>query len=39
MANHSLKQLNIISDQIYCGKLSCVANLPNNVLLVQEDVN
>ena len=32
MANHSLKQLNIISDQRYCGKLSCVANLLNNCI-------
>ena len=32
LANHSLKQLNIISDQRYNGKLSCVANLLNNCI-------
>tara|TARA_Y100000389_G_scaffold201031_1_gene242781 strand:+ start:319 stop:3450 length:3132 start_codon:yes stop_codon:yes gene_type:complete len=32
LANHSLKQLNIISDQRYNGKLSCVANFLNNCI-------
>ena len=32
LANHSLKQLNIISDQRYNGKLSCVSNLLNNCI-------
>ena len=30
LANHSLKQLNIISDNRYNGKLSCVSKLLNN---------
>ena len=30
LANHSLKQLNIINDQRFNGKLSCVANFLNN---------
>ena len=30
LANHSLKQLNIISDQRYNGKLGCVVNFLNN---------
>ena len=30
LANHSLKQLNIISDNNYTGKFSCLANLLNN---------
>ena len=30
LANHSLKQLNIISDERYSGKLSCILNLLNN---------
>ena len=32
LANHSLKQLNMISDQRYNGKLGCVANFLNNTL-------
>ena len=32
LANHSLKQLNIISDQRFNGKLSCVANFLNNCI-------
>ena len=32
LANHSLKQLNIISDQRYNGKLGCIANLLNNCI-------
>ena len=32
LANHSLKQLNIISDNRYSGKLSCVSNLLNNCI-------
>jgi|UniRef100_A0A6C0CDN9 DNA mismatch repair protein MutS len=32
LANHSLKQLNIISDQRYNGKLGCVANFLNNTI-------
>ena len=32
LANHSLKQLNIINDQRYNGKLSCVANFLNNCI-------
>ena len=32
LANHSLKQLNIISDNRYNGKLSCVANFLNNCI-------
>jgi DNA mismatch repair protein MutS len=32
LANHSLKQLNIISDQRYNGKLSCVCNFLNNCI-------
>lgn len=32
LANHSLKQLNIISDQRYNGKLSCVSNFLNNCI-------
>ena len=32
LANHSLKQLNIISDQRHNGKLSCVSNLLNNCI-------
>ncbi len=32
LANHTLKQLNIISDQRYNGKLSCVSNLLNNCI-------
>tara|TARA_R110002073_G_scaffold118510_6_gene257656 strand:- start:1156 stop:4518 length:3363 start_codon:yes stop_codon:yes gene_type:complete len=30
LANHSLKQLNIISDERYSGKFSCLLNLLNN---------
>ena len=30
LANHTLKQLNIISDERYSGKLSCILNLLNN---------
>ena len=30
LANHSLKQLNIISDHRFSGKYSCVSNLLNN---------
>ena len=30
LANHSLKQLNIISDNRFSGKYSCVSNLLNN---------
>ena len=30
LANHSLKQLNIIQDNRYTGKYSCVSNLLNN---------
>ena len=30
LANHSLKQLNIISDERYSGKFSCILNLLNN---------
>ena len=30
LANHSLKQLNIINDERYSGKMACVANLLNN---------
>ena len=32
LANHSLKQLNIISDNRYNGKCSCVLNLLNNCI-------
>ena len=32
LANHSLKQLNIINDNRYNGKLSCVANFLNNCI-------
>ena len=32
LANHSLKQLNMISDQRYNGKLGCVANFLNNCI-------
>ncbi len=32
LANHSLKQLNIISDNRYNGKYSCVSNLLNNCI-------
>ena len=32
LANHSLKQLNIISDNRYNGKHACVANLLNNCI-------
>lgn len=32
LANHSLKQLNMISDQRYNGKLGCVANFLNNAI-------
>jgi DNA mismatch repair protein MutS len=32
LANHSLKQLNMISDQRYNGKLGCVANFLNNTI-------
>ena len=32
LANHSLKQLNIISDQRYTGKLSCVCIFLNNCI-------
>ena len=32
MANHSLKQLNMISDQRYNGKLGCVVNFLNNTI-------
>lgn len=32
LANHSLKQLNIISDNRYNGKLSCVSSLLNNCI-------
>ena len=30
LANHSLKQLNIINDERYSGKYSCILNLLNN---------
>jgi DNA mismatch repair protein MutS len=32
LANHSLKQLNMISDQRHNGKLGCVANFLNNCI-------
>ena len=32
LANHSLKQLNIINDERYNGKLSCVLNFLNNCI-------
>ena len=32
LANHSLKQLNMISDQRHNGKLSCVVNFLNNCI-------
>ena len=32
LANHSLKQLNMISDQRYNGKLGCVTNFLNNTI-------
>ena len=32
LANHSLKQLNIISDNTHTGKYSCVSNLLNNCI-------
>ena len=32
LANHSLKQLNIIPDNRYSGKFSCVSNLLNNCI-------
>ena len=32
LANHSLKQLNIISDNRYNGKLSCISNFLNNCI-------
>jgi len=32
LANHSLKQLNIVSDNRYSGKFSCVLNLLNNCI-------
>ena len=32
LANHSLKQLNIISDNRFSGKFSCVSNLLNNCI-------
>ena len=32
LANHSLKQLNIISDNRYTGKYACVGNLLNNCI-------
>ena len=32
LANHSLKQLNMISDQRYNGKLGCIANFLNNTI-------
>ena len=32
LANHSLKQLNIISDNNHTGKFSCVSNLLNNCI-------
>lgn len=32
LANHSLKQLNIIPDNRYTGKYSCVSNLLNNCI-------
>ena len=32
LANHSLKQLNMINDQRYNGKLSCVTNFLNNCI-------
>ena len=33
LANHSLKQLNIISDNRFSGKYACVSNLLNNCVL------
>ena len=32
LANHSLKQLNMIQDNRYMGKYSCVSNLLNNCI-------
>ena len=32
LANHSLKQLNILGDNRYTGKFSCVSNLLNNCI-------